>query len=172
MPWCVRLDLVYKRAFRFSTMPYKSACNERRQFVHMGWEPPRSMRLGVYRADTPFWITPSGSSAGISLGRLPGSERFGVGDKGKVHGSGPSLFGREPSLALSAQRAYVALGDSLHILVFDSTGKPLRSIGGAYSPQPPTSADVEREIERDYLLGGQIDTESGIVEVQLLPLKR
>lgn len=141
-------DLTYQRAFRFASQTYRLACNDRAQFVHMGWESPNTMREGVYRSTARFWLTPADSTAGIPLGTLPGSERFGIYRNGKPAGSGPRALGREPALAIGANAAYVALGDSLSLLVFDTKGKPLRPLVAPHVPVRPTAADIDAAIEQ------------------------
>lgn len=142
------LDLKYRRAFRFASQTYRLACNDRAQFVHMGWESPNTMRDGVYRSTSRFWLTPADSTAGIPLGTLPGSERFGIYRNGKPAGSGPRALGREPALAMGANAAYVALGDSLSVLVFDTNGKPARPLVAPYVPVRATAADIDAAIEQ------------------------
>ena len=165
-------DLKYTRAFRFASQTYRLACNDRAQFVHMGWESPRDMRDGVYRAPTAFWISPADSTPGVSLGMLPGSERFGIVNDGKPVGNGPRAIGREPALAIGATAAYVALGDSLSVRAFDFTGKPLRALSAPHTPVAATAADVDAAIERSVTELGESTRQRTTTEFLRMPMPR
>jgi hypothetical protein len=164
--------LTYTRAFRFASQTYRLACNDRAQFVHMGWESPRDMRDGVYRAPTAFWVSPADSTAGVSLGKLPGSERFGIMNNGKPVGSGPRAIGREPALAIAASAAYIALGDSLSVLAFDLTGKPLRPLTAPHTPVATTAADVDAAIERTVAELGESTRQRTTTDFRSMPMPR
>jgi hypothetical protein len=149
-------DLTVKRAFRFAGQTYRIACNAKGQFVHMGWDENRTIRGGVYRPTSRYWITPPDSTAGVTLGVFPGSERFGsTGSNGKVTGTAPLVLGREPRVAIGPDAAYLALADSLSLLVFDLAGKPKPALRAAFTPVATSDADVETEIERQVAALGE-----------------
>jgi hypothetical protein len=141
-----RLDLSYVRVFRFQQESYRRQCNARGQFVHMGWDSNKDMKDGPGRSLTRYWIAPADSTAGVTLGMLPGSER---------HGATPRMLGREPRVAVGADAAYVALADSLSILVFDFSGKPRAPLRADFAPVSSTAADVEAEKERWLAMLGE-----------------
>jgi hypothetical protein len=140
------LDGTYQSRFRFARLPYRLMCNDSARFVMYEWERDSDMQEGVYRPFVPYWITRADSTKGVSLGSFPASERF---------GQGPLALGREPRVALSSSRAYVALADSMHILVFDLAGKALPPLRASYRPIASTPADWNEELERWIALVGE-----------------
>lgn len=142
------LDLTYKREYRWlKQAPYRSACNAQQEFVQYGWEPPKSMKGGVFRSTVPFWITTPDERPSQPLGEYPGSERWGLVDGGQLRGTRPLPFGKEPQIAIGAQRAYVGTGDKYEIMMFDLNGKQVGVIRDATSAFPVTKADIAAEIE-------------------------
>lgn len=140
------LDLDYVRAFRFRPESYRRACNARGQFVHMGWDNAKDMKPGVFRAATRYWVAPADTSAGVLLGMLPGSERF---------GPSPRLLGREPRVAISDDAAYIALGDSLHVLAYALSGTSRPALRTSFTLPAATDADVDAEKERWLAMMGE-----------------
>ena len=142
------MDGMLTRSFRFSTkigtnIPYASACNRDGVFLHYGWESRADMKVGVYRASVPLWISGADSSTGRWLGTVEGSERW-----GQPGGSGPLPLGREPRIAVGARRAYVGDATTYAIRVFSLDGRPLADIRKAVKTIPVTRADIEAELER------------------------
>lgn len=140
-------DLAVRRTFRFAGQTYRRACNASGHFVHMGWERSTEMRGGPFRATAPYWVSGPDSLPGKPLGTLAGSERFGVTNAGKIVGTGPLVLGREPSVAIGPQAAYVALADSLHILAFGLDGTARPALRAPSSPIRSSAGDVEAAIE-------------------------
>lgn len=149
-------DFAVKRAFRFADQTYRLDCNSAGRFVHMGWEPSKSMRGGVYRAKTRFWITGADTTRGITFDSLPGSERFGVtGENGRMLGSGPLVLGRETRVTIGPQSVFVSTADSMTLLVYGLDGEAKPSWRAPYQPTPTTDADIDEEIERQVASHGE-----------------
>lgn len=149
-PSIFTLDGTFSRTFRFSPPPYRLACNARVQFAVMGWAANRDMRAGAYRPNVAYWIARADSAATVPLGTFPGGDRWmeGGGDR-------PLPLGREPQIAISTSRVYIALGDQLEVLVFDLTGKPLPPLRVPASRMRVTEADVVAEREREIASVGE-----------------
>jgi hypothetical protein len=64
-------------------------------------------------------------------------------------------LGREPRVAISASRAYVALGDRLEVLVFDLSGRPLPPLSAPTVRVRVRAADVDAERERQIASLGE-----------------
>lgn len=148
------------RSFRFADQTYALACNSRAQFIHMGWEPPSSMKTGAFRANTKFWITPADSSKGVVLGLFPGSERFGMSNNGRPTGSAPLVLGKETRVAIGTQAAYIATADSVTVLTFNLDGSARAALRAPYTPIPSTSADIDAEIEHQVAREGEASRKS------------
>ena len=140
------LDGTFISRSRFLKLPYRFTCNDSVRFIMYEWERPSDAKKGAYRPLVPYWILRADSTPGVSLGSLPASERF---------KEGPLGLGREPRVALSNTRAYVALADSMHILVFDMNGKALPPLRAPHKPVASTDADWNAEIDRWVALIGE-----------------
>ncbi|HEY0931353.1 MAG TPA: 6-bladed beta-propeller [Gemmatimonas sp.] len=140
------LDLTYRRAFRFAVDPFRTACNDRQQFVQMGWESDKAMVDGPFRPTVDYLLAGADSLKGTLLGRFPGSERF---------ANEPLPLGKQPRVAISSDRVFIALSDSLHVQVFDRTGKPLAPYRAAWTPVSSSDADWKAEMERDIAQFGE-----------------
>jgi hypothetical protein len=140
------LDGKFVRSFRFSGAPYRSACGPAGRWMHYGWESEKDMKAGPNRALAPYWLTPMDSTAGIMLGRFPGSERV---------GNVKLPLGREPRVAVGRDRAYLALADSFHIRAFGLDGSARPGLRATSRPVPSTPADVNAEKERDIGVMGE-----------------
>ncbi len=145
-----QLDGSFQRAFRFPTPPYRLACNAGLQFVVMGWAADRDMKAGAYRPNVRYWIAQADTNAEVTLGSMSGGDRWREG-----RGDRPMPLGREPRVAISSTRAYVALGDRLEVLVFDLSGKALPSLNAPISRVRVTKADVDAEREREIASMGE-----------------
>lgn len=143
-PWLVfSLDGSLARTFSFDSpqkiSTYRTACNAKQQFVHMGWEGPRELEPGRRRGVVPYWISGASGAATVALGDLPGSERLVT-----PNGSRPYPLGREPLLAIGYARAYVGTADSFTVRVFSLTGEPLPSLRYDDIDLRTTADDIER----------------------------
>ncbi|QJR35416.1 hypothetical protein [Gemmatimonas groenlandica] len=144
------LDGRFQRGFRFPTPTYRIACNAAMQFVAMGWASDRDMKAGAYRPNVRYWIARADTSAEVPLGTMPAGDRWREGG-----GDGPLPLGREPRVAISASRAYVALGDRLEVLVFDLSGKAMPPLSAPVTRVRVTKADVDAEREREIAKLGE-----------------
>lgn len=148
------LDGTYRRSFRFGSPqlahpPYHSACNGRGVFVHYGWELPRDMKGGAYRASVPFWISRADSAVQKLIGTFPGSERYGLVVGGQLRGSRPLPLGKQSDVAVGANRIYIGTADRYEILVFDLEGNPVDTIRKAVPSLATTRADIENAKEKE-----------------------
>jgi hypothetical protein len=158
------------RAFRFADQTYRLDCNADGRFVHMGWEPSSAFKAGPFRATTRYWITGADSAMGVTIGMLPGSERFGTTTPdGRPTGTGPLVLGKESRLAIGSQAAYVATADSLTVLAFGLDGTPRPALRAPYTPVPSSDADVEAEIERRVAALGEAARKRTTADLRAMP---
>jgi hypothetical protein len=145
------LDLAYKRAFRFGgpdgNAPYSSAtaCNANGQFIHYGWD-RSGPKEGVFRTDVPFWFSRADDRVELKIGNFPGSERWGSISSAQTAGSRPLPFGKQPVVAIGANRAYIGTAERFEIMVFDLSGKRIGTLQDQVPLSPVTKADIEKEI--------------------------
>lgn len=155
------LDGKFVRMFRFDSpetgrAPYSAgtSCNRRMLFSQYGWgigssDSRRAPETGVFRRPVPFWIGGPDGAIRVVLDSLPGSERYAHMSEGRVVGSGPLPFGKQPRMAIGTDRVYVGIGDRYEVLVFDLAGKPLPPIAKPIAaPVPLTQADIDAEKEK------------------------
>lgn len=141
------LDVVYKRAVPIvAPQAYATRCNTAGKFFNYGWERTSSMKAGAFRTAVPFWFSSFDGPPEKSFAEFPGSERW-----GQEFGTRPLPFGKQTSIAISAQRAYVGTAEGYVIKVLDFTGKEVGVIRDAASPTPVTKADIDAAI---YAEGG------------------
>jgi hypothetical protein len=143
-PWLVfTLDGTMAREFAFDSpqgiSTYRTTCNSRGQFLHMGWERIRDMEPGRRRGMVPYWISGADGISTATLGDLPGSERL-----VSPNGSRPHPLGREPVLAIGQDRAYVGTADSFTVRTFTLNGEPLESLRYDDTDLRTTPDDIER----------------------------
>lgn len=150
----------YLRTFRLPELPYRSTCNANGTYGIMSWETTKSVPQGAHRNTVHYWLTRGDTARGVSLGMHPGSERY---------SNNLMVLGREPRLALSRDRAFIALADSLHVLVFDMNGTPLPALHAPWKPQRVTDADVDAYIERMVALYGEEMRKLVTTEVKAMP---
>ena len=119
--------------------PYSTVCSADRSFFHYAYENIRvDGKIGVYRANVPFWITDSEGAVVRVLGRFPGSERLGV-----PNGSRPLPLGKQTAIALANDRAYIGTADGYEIVVTDHSGRALDTLRRDDVDLQTTPADIE-----------------------------
>lgn len=140
------LSGTFARAFRIKAPIYRVGCNARMRFIVMGWESRPTVQAEVHRPLYPYLIAGPDSSPPVSLGELPGSERY---------GPRPYPLGREPRVAIGPTRAYVALSDSFEVRVFDLNGKALPSLVARAPRIEATQADLDAAREQEIAMLGE-----------------
>jgi hypothetical protein len=144
------VDGGYARLLRFelpeaARAPYRSVCNANRMFFHYAYENIRvDGKIGVYRANVPFWITDPDGAVVHQLGRHPGSERL-----GSPGGSRPLPLGKQTATALGTDRTYIGTADGYQIVVTDFSGNRLDTIQRSDVDLRTTPADIELYKQRD-----------------------
>jgi hypothetical protein len=139
-------DGTYKRKFRIPAQIYRLSCNTHLQFAVTGWEIRGMAKEGSYRPVSPYLLARADSTTPILLGELPGPDRI---------GNRPLPLGRDPRMAIGPNRVYIGLGDSLHILVYDLSGKPLPALSARAPRIATTPADFTAEMEREIAMVGE-----------------
>lgn len=145
------LDGRYIRAFRFGspqsgTPPYQSRCNRAGVFVHIGWDRPREPKAGVYRSLVPLWLSGTDSVVRRVIDSVPGSERLGTTSEGRITGSRPLPFGKQPVLAMGTSIVYSGSADDFTVSRFDLSGKALPPLRRNSVPLPVTKRDIDHAI--------------------------
>ena len=141
------------RSFRFKApaggIPYASACNASGTFVHYGWTDRKDTKGGIHRGDVDVWT--SGADSGIRkvIGRMPGSERWGIVGGGQLRGSRPIPLGKEPVIAISADRIFTGSADTYEIVVNDLAGNRVGTILKPNVNLAATKADIDFVLERE-----------------------
>lgn len=153
------LDGRYVRSFRFGSPqpgrpPYDTACNNSGVFLHHGWEGRADMKGGAYRASVPFWISDADSAVRRVIGSYPGAERFGLVVDNKLRGSRPLPLGKQPVLALAADRVYIGTADRYEIMAFDFVGRQISAIRKPTPNGATTRADIAYAREQEIGDGG------------------
>jgi hypothetical protein len=118
-------------------------------FVHYGWEQPRDMKGGAYRASVPFWISRADSAVQRVIGNFPGSERYGLVVGGQLRGSRPLPLGKQSDVAIGTNRIYIGTAEHYEILVYDLEGNPVDTIRNAVASLETTRADIEAAKEKE-----------------------
>jgi hypothetical protein len=147
------LDGAYRREFRFALpegqqAPYLSACNAAERFAHLGWGSRGRPQAGTHRDTVPVWTTAAPDGPTLVLDSVPSSERWGQTYNGRIVGSMPLPFGRQPVLGIGRDRIYVGSGDTFTIRVYAFDGSRLDSLHLPVELQPVTPADIRDRIER------------------------
>ena len=140
-------DLSLKRSFWFKApegrqVPYKSACNAAGTFAHFGWESRNDMKGGVFRGNVPLWFSGIDSTV-RPFGSMPGSERWGQVVDGAFRGTRPLPLGKEPVIAIGADRVYTGAADTYEIMMHDLAGKPVGKFGKPGVQLATTKADID-----------------------------
>lgn len=154
------LDGKYVRSFRFGSpqpgyAPYASDCNRNGVFAHFGWETRPDMKGGAYRAMVPFWLSRADSAVQRTVGAFPGSERYGFVVDGQMRGSRPLPLGKQPAIALAADRLYVGTAERYEVRAFDLSGKQVAVIRKPGVTLETTSDDIAYAMDRE--IAGQPD---------------
>lgn len=136
-------SLGYESSRRFPA-DFRRACNAAGHFLHMGWETGDA--TGVHRPNVRYWLSGPDSSSNITLGTLPGEDRF---------GQGSLPLGRSPRVAVGRRFAYIAFGDSLVIQRYTLDGKPAGALRAPQSTRTATAADWTAAIERQVRTAGE-----------------
>lgn len=123
----------YVRSFRFGSPqagrpPYQSVCNGNGTFAHFGWETLADMKGGTFRPLVPFWLSGAGPDVRRVVGQFPGSERHGIVVDGQPRGTRPLPLGKQPVIALGADRLYIGTADRYEIMIFDLSGNRVGTI--------------------------------------------
>ena len=143
-------DLSLKRSFFFKApegrqVPYRSACNAGGTFAHFGWENRADMKGGAFRGNVPLWLSGVDSTV-RPFGSMPGSERWGQVIDGQFRGTRPLPLGKEPVIAIGADRVYTGTADTYEIAMYDLTGKPMGRFGKPGVQLATTKADIDMAI--------------------------
>jgi hypothetical protein len=154
------LDATYRRMFRFAVptgqqAPYGvSSCNASGRFVHLGWgSPPRV--AGYHRDTVAVWVTETADGPPSIVDSVPSSERWGQTYQGRLVGSSPLPLGKQPATAFGPTGFYVSTGDSLAVLVYDTSGARIGEHRFAGSIAAVTPEDVRDFIEAEVAENGE-----------------
>lgn len=159
------LDGAYQREFRFALpvgqqTPYISACNATGRFAHLGWGNLARRQAGTHRDTVPVWITATPDGPPVVFDSVPSSERWGQTYNGRVVGSMPLPFGRQPVVGIGRERIYVGSGDTFTIRVYAPDGTRLDSLHLPVTLQPVTPDDIRDRIERYVAERGESERRS------------
>lgn len=146
------LEGTYLREFRFAVpdgqqVPYISACNAEGRFAHLGWGAMRP-QAGTHRDTVPVWTTATPDGPAGIIDSIPSSERWGQTYNGRIVGSMPLPFGRQPVVGIGSDRIYVGSGDTFMIRTYAFDGTRIDSLHLAATLQPVTPDDIRDRIER------------------------
>jgi sugar lactone lactonase YvrE len=160
----VSLDGRYQREFRYAVpkgqqIPYISACNQEGRFAHLGWGSLRA-QAGTHRDTVPVWTTTTPDGPPTIIDSVPASERWGQTYNGRVVGSMPLPFGKQPVVGIGRARIYVGSGDAFTVRVYSLDGTRVDSLYLAVAPQRVTPADIRDRIERYILERGESERAS------------
>jgi hypothetical protein len=159
------LDGRFVRHFRFAgppgqVAPYATVCNGSTRFAHMGWVSMRGAKPGVDRGEVPVWVGRSDGSMSRQIDSLPGSERWVIAIDGKIRGSMPLPFGKEPVLGIGRSRTYVGSANRWEIAVYDSSGRQLPALTTTTPLVPVTPADIRARIDAQVAVRGESERAS------------
>lgn len=148
------------REFRFAVpegqqVPYISACNADGRFAHVGWGARIEPKAGYHRDTVPVWRADSADAPPTVFDSVPASERWGQTYQGRIVGSRPLPFAKQPSVGISGDRIYIATGDSDGVRVYGLDGTRLPNIAASTAAPPVTPQDIRDLIEREVLNDGE-----------------
>lgn len=153
------VDATFRRVFRFAVpdgqqVPYSTACNATGRFAHLGWG--NAPRVAGYHRDTvAIWITPTADGTPTVLDSVPSSERWGQTYQGRLVGSMPLPLGKQPSIAYGPRGFFVATGDAVEVLAYDTLGVSLGRFSLGDSVPAVTPADIRDFIEAEIAEDGE-----------------
>jgi hypothetical protein len=155
----------YLREFRFpmpegQQTPYESACSPNGRFVHLGWGARGVPKAGYHRDTVPVWTTETAESAPSFVDSVPASERWGTTHDGRITGSRPLPFAKQPYVGVSADFIFVATGDDDGVRVYGLDGVARSRIAFAEPAPPVTPQDVRDLVERAVVLNGESSRQS------------
>lgn len=158
------------REFQFTVpdgqqIPYTSACNADGRFAHVGWGARRVLQAGYHRDTVPVWRADSAEAPPTMFDSVPSSERWGQTDEGRVVGTRPLPFAKQPLTGISGVRIYIATGDADGVRVYGLDGRRLPNILMASASTPVTPEDIRDLTEREVLEEGE--SSRGYVEREL-----
>jgi sugar lactone lactonase YvrE len=158
------LDGRYQRELRFAVpegqqAPYISACNPDGRFAHLGWGTLRP-QAGMHRDTVPVWTTTTPDGPPVIFDSIPASERWGQTYQGRVVGTRPLPFGRQPVIGFGRDRILVGSGDTFMVRVYALDGTRVDSLYLNVTAQPVTPADIRDRIERYILERGESERAS------------
>lgn len=150
----------YLREFRFQVpalqqTPYISACNANGRFVHLGWATNLGAFAGYHRDTVPAWISESVDGAPTVIDTIAGSERWGRTIDGRVVGTRPLPYAKQPYVGIGLDRIYIATGDSDGVRVYTLDGAALPRIPFTDSAPTVTAQDIRNVVEREVLDDGE-----------------
>jgi hypothetical protein len=154
------LDGRYQREFRFAVpegqqIPYISACNQEGRFAHLGWGTRGRLVAGVHRDTVPVWTTTTPDGPPVIIDSVPASERWGQTYEGRVVGSRPLPFGKQPVVGIGRERIYVGSGDRFTIRAYRLDGTRFDSLHLDVPARPVTPQDIRDRIEHYVLERGE-----------------
>jgi hypothetical protein len=158
------------REFRFAVpegqqIPYTSACNATGRFAHVGWGARTELKAGYHRDTVAVWRADSADAPPTLFDSVPSSERWGQTYEGRVVGTRPLPFAKQPLIGVSSDRIYIATGDADGVRAYGLDGARLPNIPMATAPMPVTPADIRDLTEREVLEEGE--SARGYVEREL-----
>lgn len=150
----------FQRELRFQMpaaqqAPYISECNAAGRFVHLGWGQLSVPIAGYHRDTVPAWITAAADSAPAVFDSVPSSERWGQTHDGRIVGSMPFPFGKQPHLSIGADFIAIATGDPEGVRLYGLDGSSRGRIALTDSAPSVTPEDVRTLIEREVLEVGE-----------------
>jgi hypothetical protein len=135
--------------------PYASACNLTGRFVHLGWGQLGIPVAGYHRDTVPAWTTAAADSVPVVFDSIPSSERWGQTHEGRIVGSMPLPFGKQPHVGVGADFIAVATGDPEGVRLYGLDGRRRGRIILTDSAPPVTPEDVRLLIEREVIELGE-----------------
>jgi hypothetical protein len=153
-------DGTLAREFRFAVpdgqqIPYISACNADGRFAHVGWGARIEAKAGYHRDTVPVWRADSADAPPTLFDSVPASERWGQTYQGRIVGSRPLPFAKQPSVGISGDRIFIATGDADGVRVYGLDGRRMANIAASVTAPPVTPQDIRDLIEREVLNDGE-----------------
>lgn len=129
-----RMVQVFEPGRELGRRPYLQRCSATGAFVAAGWgEHPDFQRMptsAFYRQEAPVWVLDSIGQQVASLGQHLVSERIFLRGSSGGGTSGPHPFGRQASVAIGEDRAYLGTGEAMEVREFTLDGTRQRILRG------------------------------------------